>query len=71
MLKKHKLEDVTWQKREKDSHELSLFIWNEHENTFIQRMGKIKRWDYLCSVSLHPKGLKVNVSIPHVFSIFI
>lgn len=58
MCKQHKLEDMTWQERDKDSHQLSLFIWNEHENTFIHHTGKIKLWDYLCSVSLHPKGLK-------------
>lgn len=65
--KRNKLEDGTWQERHKDSHELLRFIWNEHENTFIHRTGKIKRWDYLSSVSLHPKGLKGNVSMPHVF----
>lgn len=42
MCKQPKLEDVTWQERDNDSHELLLLICNEHENTFIPRTGNIK-----------------------------
>lgn len=57
------IEDVTWPRQRFKSHyssEMNMKI-------LLSTTCKIKRWAYLCSVSLHPRGLKGNVSMLHVF----